>query len=253
VHAVTRNLPDESQREHDVSNIVQRALAWSGSITIVGCLVGFVMAGFLPVPPGANLSAAQIAEFYSSNTSMIRIGLLLINIAMCFFAPMIALTTDQMLRINNAPRVLAHLQAIAGAAVVVFASAGPMFMNIAAFRPGRAPEITQALNDIGWILFIAPITVFLLQQFPIAVAVLMDSAEQPVFPRWVGYLNIWVPLSFLPAFLVYFAKSGPVAWQGVLVFYLGLATFGAWVIGMTYALVRATGRQDVGTRDSSSR
>jgi hypothetical protein len=235
-----------------VSNTIQRVVAWSGSITLIGCLIGFIMAGLLPIPPGANLSADEIAQFYSSDTTMIRIGLLLINISMCFFAPMIALTTDLMLRIAGAPRVLAYLQAIAGVAVVIFASAGPMFMNIAAFRPGRAPEITQALNDVGWILFIAPITVFLLQQLPIAVAVFVDASERPVFPRWVGYLNIWVPISFLPAFLVYFAKSGPVAWQGVLVFYLGLATFGAWVVGMTYALVRAAGQLESGPELASS-
>jgi hypothetical protein len=66
------------------------------------------------------------------------------------------------------------------------------------------------------------------QQVPIAVAILLDRSPRPVFPRWVGYLNLWVPLSCFPAFLIYFFKSRPLAWQGILVFYLGLATFGAW-------------------------
>jgi hypothetical protein len=175
---------------------VQRVMARSGLVTVIACLIGFVMAHLLPVPPGANLSPGQVAEFYRSDTVMIRAGLLIVNITMCFFAPMTALTTDQMLRIRDAPRALAYLQAVAGAAVVIVARVGPMFMNIAAFRPERDPVVTQTLNDIGWFIFIAPIGVFVFQEVPIAVAILLDRSPRPVFPRWVGYLNLCVPLRF---------------------------------------------------------
>jgi hypothetical protein len=84
-----------------------------------------------------------------------------------------------------------------------------------------------------------------MQEVPIAIAILMDRSARPLFPRWVGYANIWIPLTFLPALCAYFVTTGPVAWQGALVFYLGLATFGAWVVIMTWALLRAV-RQDAG-------
>ena len=67
----------------------------------------------------------------------------------------------------------------------------------------------------------------------------MDRSPRPVYPRWVGYSNLWVPLSFVPALMAYFFKSGPFAWQGLLVFYLGLTTFGAWVVIMMWAMLRA--------------
>ena len=59
----------------------------------------------------------------------------------------------------------------------------------------------------------------------------------------MGYLDVWVPLTFVPAFLPYFFTSGPFSWQGILVFYLGLVSFGVWVIAMMWALLRALRQQ----------
>jgi hypothetical protein len=156
---------------------------------------------------------------------------------------MVALITTQMLRIDGAPAGLAHLQQIGGTCVVIVTVIPTIMMNVAAFRPDRDPITIQALNDLAWLLFVTPIGLFLLQEVSIAVAIFMDHSPRPVFPRWVGYANLWIPLTFLPALLPYFFKSGPLSWQGLLVFYLGLATFGAWVVIMTWALLRAVREQ----------
>ena len=88
------------------------------------------------------------------------------------------------------------------------------------------------------------IGLFFCQEVPIGIAILMDRSNRPVFPRWVGYVNLWVPLTFVPALLPYFFMTGPFAWQGLLVFYLGLSTFGLWVVVMTWALLRAVRDED---------
>jgi hypothetical protein len=149
-----------------------------------------------------------------------------------------------MLRIESAPPALANLQQIGGICVVIVTVLPLIVMNVAAFRPDRDPAVIQGINDLAWLLLVTPIGLFFLQDIPIAVAILMDRAARPVFPRWVGYANIWIPLTFLPAFFPYFAKTGPVAWQGLLVFYLGLATFGIWVLIMMWALLRALRQQE---------
>jgi len=226
-----------------MSYTVRRAMALSGIPLIVLTFAGFILARLLPVPPGANLTAGQIAEFYSSHTTMSRLGFLLAGVGLGFLAPMVALITTQMKRIDGVPESLANLQQIAGTCVVIVTVIPCILMNVAAFRPDRDPVVTQAINDAAWLLFVTPIVVFVLQEVPIAVAIFMDRSERPVFPRWVGYANLWIPLSFLPALLPYFAKTGPVSWQGILVFYLGLATFGAWVIIMMWALLRALREQ----------
>ncbi len=222
---------------------VQRAMALSGIPLIVLTFAGYLLAGLLPVPPGANLTAGQIAEFYSTHTTMSRLGFLLAATGLGFLAPLVALINTQMKRIEGVPEALANLQQVAGTCVVIVAFVPEIIMNVAAFRPDRDPVVTQAINDLAWLVLITPIVVFVLQEVPIAVAIFIDRSDRPVFPRWVGYANLWIPLSFLPALLPYFAKSGPVAWQGILVFYLGLTTFGAWVIIMMWALLRALREQ----------
>jgi hypothetical protein len=222
-----------------MSHSVQRAMAWSGLGVIVLTLVGFVLARLLPVPPGANLTADQIADFYSAHPTTTRLGFLLASVGFCLLAPMAALITTQMLRIKEAPAALAVVQVIGGAGVVFVTVIPSIMMNVAAFRPDRNPIVIQAINDLAWLIFVTPIGLFFLQEVSIAVAILMDRSARPVFPRWVGYANLWVPLSFVPALMAYFFKSGPFSWQGLLVFYLGLTTFGAWVIIMMWALLRA--------------
>jgi len=218
---------------------VQRAMAWCGVPLMVLTFAGFILARLLPVPPGANLSAEQIAQFYGAHPTMSRLGFLLACVGLGCLAPLVALISTQMMRIDGAPPALANLQQIGGTGVLMVTVLPLIIMNVAAFRPDRNPVVTQAINDLAWLLLITPIVLFLLQEIPIAIAIFLDRSKNPVFPRWVGYANLWIPLTFLPAFLPYFAKTGPVSWQGILVFYLGLATFGAWVIIMMWALLRA--------------
>lgn len=223
---------------------VQRAMAWSGLGVIVLTFAGFVWARLLPVPPGADLTASQVADFYGEHPTATRLGFLLASIGLCFLGPMVALITTQMLRIQGAPSALAQLQQMGGIGVIIVVVVPPIMMNAATFRSDRDPIAIQTLNDVAWLLFVTAIGLFFLQEVPIGVAILMDRAVRPVFPRWVGYVNLWVPLTFLPALMAYFFKTGPFAWQGLLVFYLGLGTFGIWVIVMTWALLRAVNEQE---------
>lgn len=103
-----------------------------------------------------------------------------------------------------------------------------LIMNVAAFRPDRSPEITMALTDLAWILFVTPIGPFIVQNLAIALAVFSDQNTPPVFPRWVGYANIWVALLFCAAAAAYFFKAGPLAWQGIFAFWLGLVMYTIW-------------------------
>jgi hypothetical protein len=225
-----------------MTSVVNRAMAWSGLAVLLLTFGGFLLARLLPVPPGADLSAEQIADFYSTQPTMTRVGLLVASLGLSLLAPMVALITSLMLRIKAAPPGLAYLQQVGGIGVVVVTVLPMIVMNVAAFRVDRNPVVIQAINDLAWLVLITPIGLFVMQEVPIAIAILMDRATHPLFPRWVGYANIWIPLTFLPALCAYFVTTGPVAWQGVLVFYLGLATFGAWVVIMTWALVRAIRR-----------
>src|SRR5262249_50194241 len=116
----------------------------------------------------------------------------------------------------------------------------------AAFRPQRSPEITQALVDLGWLLFITPIAPFILQYVVLAIAVFIDRRHQPAFPRWTAYLQLWVCVTFLPALAAYIFKRGPLAWNGLFIWWIPLSAFTLWFVAMIALTHRAVRLSSVG-------
>ena len=64
----------------------------------------------------------------------------------------------------------------------------------------------------------------MIQCLSIAAAIL-NKADQDVFPRWLGYFNVWVAVLLLPAVLLPFFKHGPFAWHGIFEFWLAALVF----------------------------
>ena len=70
-------------------------------------------------------------------------------------------------------------------------------------------------------------------------AAFIDKSPQPVFPRWFGYANLWVVLLLLPGQMIFFFKTGPFAWNGLIAFYLAFIVFAAWFPLAFYILRKA--------------
>ena len=88
------------------------------------------------------------------------------------------------------------------------------------------------MNDAGWLMFLMPFTTFIVQNFAIGLAILGDQSAQPVFPRWVAYLNFWVAALFVPGGLLTFFKTGPFAWNGLFAFWVPFVVFLTWYLLM---------------------
>jgi hypothetical protein len=121
------------------------------------------------------------------------------------------------------------------------------FWQGAAYDPHRAPEITQALHVAGWLPFIAAIFPAIIQNFSIAGAVFTDRRADPVFPRWLGYANIWIATLFLPSGMVLFFHHGPFAWNGIFTFWLAATVFGIWFTAMLVCMLKAIAQQEAET------
>jgi len=206
-----------------------------GMVVFIG---GFLIAGYIPPPP-ADDTPQEIAAFYRGDTTQIRFGLLLALLGFAVWGPLVALVTRQMLRIQPRRPVLAWLQLGAGIASWQYLLLPVLVLTAAAFRPERNPQVTQALHDTGWILLFMPLTPFVVQSLAIAVACLTDTSARPVYPRWVGYLNLSEVLLFLPVALLTFFKTGPFAYHGTLVFWVPLIIFCVWMLVMAWAACRA--------------
>ena len=82
--------------------------------------------------------------------------------------------------------------------------------------------------------------------FQVAVSVAaFKYSDDPLtpFPRWYAYYNLWVALLYEVGALAFLTKTGPIAWDGVLVFWMPFALFFSWIAITGYLLIKGLKRQ----------
>jgi hypothetical protein len=219
-----------------LTNRILALCAWAGPATVVVALIGWLVAGVLPIPLGSESSVEEVVNFYSHDTRVLA-GLVISTLGVSLVFPLIAVIGVHMVRMEGRTPILTFLQLITGAATGVCLLLPLLLMTTIAFRPDRSPELTMTLNDIAWLLFITPIAPFMIQNVAIGVAILNDKRQ--TLPRWVGYVNFWVAFSFIPDPLAFFFHSGPFAWRGIFIFWLALTTYAIFLIVMGLTLRKA--------------
>ena len=217
----------------------QRICAWAGPVAAVIWLIGLLfLARFIPpIPP--SLGPAEVAARYANNTVGIRAGMVCVLVGGALYGAWTAVITVQLKRIEGRSSVMAYTQLALGAAFVLVFVVPVVFWQAAAFRPLDNIEITQRLNDLAWMGFLIPVPVITVQGLAITLAILSDKSSSPVFPRWVGWFNLWAQIIFLPGVLIPFFKHGVLAWNGLLAFWIPVAVFTAWMIVLSVMLFRA--------------
>ncbi|HTK67119.1 MAG TPA: hypothetical protein VL595_32395 [Pseudonocardia sp.] len=212
---------------------------WSAAAFFFLWLIGFVFfAQWIP-PTAPSTGAEDIALLFQQRSVPIRIGMVLMSVGTVFYLPWTMVLAGLIKEIEGRSYFLSGTQLAAGVLSAMTFFLPAFLWATAAFRPDRNPEVTQALVDLGWLFFITPIAPFLLQYVVLAVAILSDKRARPAYPRWAAYLQVFVSVSFLPAFLAFFMKSGPFAWNGLLVWWFPFATFTAWFFTMIVLTRRA--------------
>ncbi|MDT5016762.1 MAG: hypothetical protein QOD39_2922 [Mycobacterium sp.] len=197
---------------------------------------------FPPLSPTA--SADDIATFMVDNKYWVRFGvagaILTATIALPFLAALV-------LRLRRAEGHFGMLTMTQLFAATIFVPAlifPQLMLAAAAFRPeDRSPELTQLLNDVFWLWFIGIVGTIVVQNLTLAVASFTDTADPPTFPRWYGYLNLWVATLSLPGCVVVVFNSGPLAWNGVFAFYIPGLVLVTWIFATTYVMTRSISAQ----------
>ncbi len=208
----------------------------------VGCF--FLFPGFNP-PMSPTMTAEQVAAFYRDPAHLpeIRYSMIVFNWFGVCLVPILALIVLQIRR-------MAHRTPIFSYAMLGCVAGGPTLFLIAnvcwllaAFRPERSPELTQLLNDLAWITFTILVPFLIGQSVILALAIYFDDQPRPVFNRWVGHFNLLVAAALVPAAFVGVTLTGPLAWDGVLSFWVKNIAIAVWIIGMGLALGRAIYRE----------
>lgn len=213
-----------------------RWLISSGFIFLAFLLIGLLIAGFIP-PVSPSLSVEALAKHYSDNSVGIRLfGFLLVCCAPLYITFSIAIAS-YMRRASASFEMIAAQIGMSILGGVTFLIAGIAFV-VSGFRVEEFSLATFALNDFAWIVILLPWPSFLIQNFIIGLAIIKDPREQTSIPQWVAYINFWIAVSFVPSTLLCFFKTGPFAWNGLLVFWLAASVFGLWFLVMGFYLYR---------------
>ncbi len=221
--------------------------AWSGLAFALLVLAGGVLfSGFLP-PPTPSLTLAEVANIYRGSPDMIRIGMVLMMLGAALFIPFTALMTKFIIRIEGGVGVISVMQIMGGYSNMILFFYPSMWWLTAGFRPERDPELISLIHDAGWLQFQGAMFPFLFMMGSVAIAALVDDAERPVFPRWVGFFNLLAMLMFLPDQMIFFFKSGPFAWNGLFPWWIPAFTFFGWIFVMFAVLRRAVAEQSRAT------
>jgi hypothetical protein len=223
--------------------LTQKACAWCGPALVVGCVIGLLLLAHFAPPPAPSLSAARIAAIFEQRTIPIRFGVMLVVFAAALLGPFIAVISVHMRRIEGPRPTLSYLQLVFGACFIMEIIFPMMAIQTAAFRPERDQAIQQTLHDFGWLTFFGVASTAFVQLVIIGVVILQDSGPTPVFPRWAGYFNIWVGFAFSPGTVMIFFKSGPLAWNGIFIFWIPFTAFFLWLIIMPWLLLKAIDRE----------
>lgn len=217
---------------------VVSVMVWCGPIFVLLFFAGLLIAGFFPpLPP--DHTAAEVAAQYAADRNAIRTGCVLLMVACGFMIPFFSVISAQLVRIEGRFSPVCFANTAANAIGLLAITVPALCWIAAAFRPERNPEITQALNDLGWIVIIMPFP-FISAQFALMnVAILCDRNAPNVYPRWLAYLLSYCAIGFAPAGLAAYFKTGLFAWDGLMVFWLAAVLFGSAFFSLTWATLRA--------------
>jgi hypothetical protein len=226
-----------------VAKRIQLAAVWAGPIFFVIYVVAFVgFARFVPPPP-PSWDPERIADLFSDHAVQIRVGMVVGLLAATLLIPFFGVISVQISRIEKGLPLLALMQFGGAILLVVFFQLCGMLWIAATFRSELDPESVRMLNDLSWLMFVMVFPGYVLQLSCVAIASFMDSSAQPIWPRWVGYLNLWIAFSGAGGGLAVFFKGGPFAWNGLVGFYIPIAAFTIWIVVMTHYMHTGIQRQ----------
>jgi hypothetical protein len=206
---------------------------------------GLLYSGLWP-PPRPTDTAEQIRAFYSSDPTRVRLGLAMMMTAMGLIMPWGASIAAQTCRIRSSSPALTMVQLAAFGVATIIGVATVICWSVASFRPDEVPaDLTRGFSDLGWFFYVFDWSPLFVWYMAVAMAILGDHSESPVYPRWSAYLSLWVALLSAPGGMVIFFKTGPLAFNGLFGIWIPLGVFFVWIVALTHLTVRAINRQAV--------
>ena len=198
----------------------------------------FVIAGWLP-PVSPGVSGDQIVSLFMAHRGRIRVGMAFMALASMFWWPFSAAVSMQLKRIEGDFAIFERIQLAASAGIVLITLFASYFWFLAAYRPETPAGVIQIFSDYAWLTFVGCYPPGLLQSLAIGLCILLHKNSISVYPRWVGFANLWISVIYLPGGLAPFFHHGPFAWNGAITFWFVAVAFFSYILMMWWMTVKA--------------
>jgi hypothetical protein len=218
----------------------QSILVWWA--LIFAAIYGIVLLLLLDMvpPPTPKLSAEQIAHWYAVRHTKIRIGAVIASWTSAFMVPLSVVVAAQMSRQETGRKVWSAMTICGGTLMSIFLVLPPLFWGVAAFTPSRSPQVTAIMHELGVLTLTTTDQYYVFMWVAIVVICLLPtSVTHSPFPRWFAYFTAWIAVMFEAGAFAFIPRTGPLAWNGLMVFWLPLILFGIWIAVMSYQLLHS--------------
>ena len=226
-----------------MNNGFQKFGAWCGFIAMnvffVGLLAGNV---FPPMPP--SMTAPEVQAFVIEHAFGLKVCALLIMISGAFAGIFDAVLCLQLRRMEGNRPMGAYSQLALGVANITYFVLPGVLIGVMAFRPDRNVDSLYALFDLAWIVTLFPWSVGAFQCLCCGIAILSHPEVTNVYPRWLGFFNIWIAIGMTTSSVVMFFTSGPFSWNGIVGFWIPATVFGLWMAVMWWMTLGAIKTDD---------
>lgn len=240
---MTSQSPAQSSLDPVIKFRLYRWSVWCGLIVLAAFTVSSFIVGNLFPPISPSASPEEVKEFLVENRTNILVATVILGTFAPLFYPFAIITSLQIRRIEGGWGLLSMLQ-LTTAVVAPTGWVYPMaVLATAAYRPERDPDMMMLLSDQYWLTYIGVAVIFVINVGGIGLAILLDRRAEPVFPRWLGYMNILLAITFYPGVFVYLFTDGPLAWDGLFALWIPATAFFIWKICMIWGLLRAVKSQ----------
>jgi hypothetical protein len=216
---------------------------WVTAVSMAVMLVAYAVSPVFWPPLSPGLSAQAVADFYRDNAGWIRFSMVTFNLCGMMLLPLFCVVAVQIKRMSAQSQAFAYCYLMATVSGATIFALSAIFFAAAVFRPTRDADLVLVLNDLGWIVFVAPVGMVLVQNFTLAMAIYYDDKTDPVYPRWLAHVALVVAVLMAPAAFSVTVTSGPFAWNGAVSFWLRNIAFGAFLVILLIASWRAVHRQ----------
>jgi hypothetical protein len=200
-----------------------------GSLSATFLLIALAISGNIP-PTKPWWDAQQVHTHYWGHVKGTQASSIFLMVAGAFYVIYGAAITRQLRRIPDIDPIIPDLQLASAAAGFCPFMLSAIALSLLTFRD-YGPELTQLLNDIFWMSFFFPWPIFWVQMWTISWAILSDKSPIPVLPRSIAMVNFAAPIVFALGTGIHMHHTGPLAWNGGLVFWPTLVIFGVQVGG----------------------